>query len=373
MARHSSWFNARLSLRIRLLLVNLTVMGMTAISVTVIVYHYKSRVFIARLAKIGISSSILTPKEDNTDILDLVQRINAESAWLGLAITLIAALLLSGWFIQSIHQPLKSLELVIQRFNEGDLTARVPPNPIPELHRLGLTLNSAAARLQGVEERRQEIVGDLAHELGTPLTVIRGYLELLQDGKRSYSPEIADQLAEEAGRMSRLLDDLQTISKVEAGSLPLHLQVFELVSCVASVVDSFMVPALDNHCRLILDYPEGLPAVFADPDRVRQILSNLIGNAIRYAPASTITICVEPTQSFLWIAVDDTGPGIAPEELPLIFERFWRSQRNPENEGGGLGLAIVKRLVEVQGGQIEVESELGRGSTFRFSVPLAKG
>jgi signal transduction histidine kinase len=113
--------------------------------------------------------------------------------------------------------------------------------------------------------------------------------------------------------------------------------------------------------------------VFADPDRVKQILSNLISNAIRYAPGTTISIQVWVVQPFLWVAVSDMGIGIAPDELPFIFERFWRSERNAENKGCGLGLAIAKRLVEVQGGQIEVESELGKGSTFRFSLPLANG
>lgn len=113
--------------------------------------------------------------------------------------------------------------------------------------------------------------------------------------------------------------------------------------------------------------------MFADSDRVKQILSNLIGNAIRYAPGTTITIRVWVVQPCLWVAVSDRGIGIAADELPLIFERFWRSERNAENEGSGLGLAIAKRLVEVQGGQIAVESELGKGSTFRFSLPLANG
>jgi len=277
------------------------------------------------------------------------------------------------WFIQSIHQPLQSLEQVIQRFNEGDLTARVPPNPIPELHRLGLTLNSAAVRLQGVEERRQEMVGDLAHELGTPLTVIRGYLEMMQEGRLSYSPVVAAQLTEEAERMSRLLDHLQTLSKVEAGCLPLHLQVLDLLPDLRSTITNFTVQAQENHCHLSLDCPATLPPVFADPDRVKQILSNLISNAIHYAPGTTISIQVWVVQPFLWVAVSDMGIGIAPDELQLIFERFWRSERNAENEGRGLGLAIAKRLVEVQGGQIEVESELGKGSTFRFSLPLANG
>jgi signal transduction histidine kinase len=268
---------------------------------------------------------------------------------------------------------LKSLEQVIQKFNEGDLSARVPPNPIPELHRLGLTLNSAAARLQDVEERRREIVSDLAHELGNPLTVIRGYLEMIQEGKLDYSLVVTQQMLEEAKRMDRLLDSVQTISKVEAGSLPLHLQVLDLLPDLRGTINNLTAQAQENHCHLILDCPNRVPSVFADPDRVKQILNNLISNAIRYAPGTTISIRAWVTQPFLWLAVSDAGIGIAADEVPFIFERFWRSERIAENEGSGLGLAIAKRLVEVQGGQIEVESELGKGSTFRFSLPLANG
>jgi signal transduction histidine kinase len=373
MTRRLSWLYTPFSLRLRLLLVNLTVMGITLLAVTVISHHYKSKVFLTRLANLGIPATAVKGNFSNDTIIDLFRQVNNEGEWVALGITLIAAILLSSWFIQSIHKPLKSLEQVIQRFNEGDLTARVPPNPIPELHRIGLTLNSAAARLQGVEERRQEMVGDLVHELSIPLTVIRGYLEMLQEGRQSYSPVMALQLTEETGRMSRLLDNLQTISIVEAGCLPLHLRVLELLPDLQGTIANFAVPAQQNNCVLSLDCPQALPTVFADADRVKQILNNLISNAIRYAPSSTIRIHVWVMKPFLWIAVSDTGRGIASEDLPYIFERFWRSQANAENHGSGLGLAIAKRLVEVQGGQIEVESELGQGSTFRFSLPLAAG
>ncbi len=373
MTRQQSWPHTPLSLRWRLLLVNLTVMGMTLIAVTVIAYHYQSQVFLSRLTHLGIPAAAVHGDFSNDTIIALFRQVSNEGAWVALVITLIAALLLSYWFMRSIHQPLQSLEQVIQRFNEGDLTARVPPNPIPELHQLGLTLNSAAARLQGVEERRQEMVGDLAHELGTPLTVIRGYLEMIQEGRLNFSPAVAQQLTEEAKRMSRLLESLQTISKVEAGSLPLHLQALDVLPNLRDTVNNFAVQAQENHCHLSLECPDTLPPVFVDPDRVKQILSNLISNAIRYAPRTTINIRVWIVQPFLWVAVSDTGIGIAADELPFIFERFWRSKCNAESDGSGLGLAIAKRLVEVQGGQIEVESELGKGSTFCFSLPLTNG
>lgn len=153
----------------------------------------------------------------------------------------------------------------------------------------------------------------------------------------------------------------------------MHLRVLELLPDLRGTIDTFTVPAQQNNCDLSLDCPQTLPTVFADSDRVKQILNNLISNAIRYAPNSTIRIHVWVVKPMLWIAVSDTGRSIDAADLPYIFERFWRSQLNATDQGSGLGLAIVKRLVEVQGGQIEVESELGQGSTFRFSLPLAAG
>ena len=365
--RHLLRLHRSLNLRLRLLLANLLVMSISLGVCALIAYTYKSRTFLARLFE-AAESGLLLPET----IVQVFQEVNAEGTALALIISIISVTVLSFWLSYSLIHPLQVIERAVKQFNSGDLDARVPPNPIPELHQLSLTLNSAANRLQGVEERRRKMISDLSHELGTPLTVIRGYLEMLKEETVTLTPDIREELYQEAERMNRLLEDLRTLSKIEAGSLSLRLRVFNPQPVIQEVVTALTANNHNLDCHIELDSPSTLPNIFADPDRLRQILLNLISNAIRYTPSGSITVRVWVTQSHLWIAVIDTGIGISSDDLPHIFERFWRSERSQalSSEGSGIGLAIAKRLVEAQGGWIEVESELGSGSTFRFTLPI---
>ncbi|HEY9302647.1 MAG TPA: ATP-binding protein, partial [Phormidium sp.] len=265
------------------------------------------------------------------------------------------------------------MEEITQKFATGRLNERVPSLEIPELNQLGTSFNQMASSLEGVEVRRRELVSDLTHELRTPLTVVRGYLEELADGTIEPSPEIYQQLARETKRLERLVNDLQELSKVEAGYLPINLQPVNLRPLFESLVQKFADQLLEDGPILRLQCPAHLPLVLADIDRVEQILVNLLGNAVRYTNQGAITLRVWTEFSKLWIAVIDTGQGISSEDLPHIFERFWRADRSRSRYSGGtgIGLAISLRLVELQGGRIEVESQLGQGSTFRFFLPLA--
>ena len=266
------------------------------------------------------------------------------------------------------------LSVAVRLFNNGNLNARIPPSGVPELHQLGLTLNSAATRLQGVEARRREVISDLAHELGTPLTVIQGYLELVSDGKLDLTPDVGEQLHREAERMGRLIDDMKTLSKVETGNLPLHLQAVDPKPLINGVVKALAVKKAQKEIQLEVDCPSALPDIFADPDRIQQVLINLVGNAIHYTEKGLVKVRGWSDPLHLWVEVSDTGIGIEPDELPHIFDRFWRSDASRrQNQGGsGIGLAITKHLVEVQGGKIEAESEPGKGTVFRLSLPLAQ-
>jgi len=280
---------------------------------------------------------------------------------------------LSYWVSKRIVQRLAEMEQITQAFASGQLDARLPPSDIPEIDRLSVSFNRMAASLEGVEQRRRELVSDLTHELRTPLTVMRGYLEELSSGELESSPEIYQRLARETKRLERLVNDLQELSKAEAGYLPINLQPINLHPLLESLVARFADQILEDGPTLRLECPAQLPLVRADPDRTEQVLVNLIGNAIRYTPAGTITVRTEIGVDKLWLSVIDTGIGIAPEDLPLIFDRFFRADRSrTRNSGGtGIGLAIARRLVELQGGQIEVKSQLDRGSTFRFCLLLA--
>ncbi|MFB2769876.1 sensor histidine kinase [Pelatocladus sp. BLCC-F211] len=280
---------------------------------------------------------------------------------------------LSFWVSRRIMQGLTQMEKVTQEFATGRLNARLPMSDIPELNRLGTSFNRMAASLEGVETRRRELIGDMTHELRTPLTVVRGYLEELADGSIEPSPEIYLRLVRETKRLERLVNDLQELSKAEAGYLPIHIKLVNIRSLLESLVTRFADQLLEDGPILQLKCPAELPLVLADIDRTEQVLVNLVGNAVRYTNQGTITIQAWIDDSKLWIAVIDTGMGISPEDLPHIFERFWRADKSRDRHSGGtgIGLTISRRLVELQGGYMEVESELGVGSIFRFCLLLS--
>ena len=287
---------------------------------------------------------------------------------------------LSYWVSKRIMQPLTQIEQITQKFAAGHLDERLPPSEIPEINQLATSFNRMAVSLEDVELRRRELVSDLTHELRTPLTVLRGYLEELAAEQIEPTPEVYQQLAKETRRLERLVNDLQELSKAEAGYLPIKLQAVDLRPLLESLVQKFSDQLLEDGPVLRLECPDQLPLVLADIDRVEQVLVNLIGNALTYTKAGSITVSawtqaeeIKSRVSRMWVAVTDTGIGIAQEDLPHVFERFWRAEksRNQHTGGTGIGLAICKRLIELQGGQIRVESQLGVGSTFRFYLPLA--
>ncbi|HAG81661.1 MAG TPA: two-component sensor histidine kinase [Cyanobacteria bacterium UBA12227] len=287
---------------------------------------------------------------------------------------------LSYWVSRRIVQPLTQIEKVTQKFAAGHLDERLPPSEIPEINQLATSFNRMAVSLEDVEHRRRELVSDLTHELRTPLTVLRGYLEELAASRIEATPDVYQRLAKETRRLERLINDLQELSKAEAGYLPINLQPVNLRPLLESLVQKFADQLLDDGPQLRLDCPPQLPLVLADIDRVEQVLVNLLGNAITYTKEGSITVRVWTASETgkaiaprLWIAITDTGIGISPQDLPQVFERFWRAEksRNQHTGGTGIGLAISQRLVELQGGEIEVESQVGVGSTFRFYLPLA--
>jgi signal transduction histidine kinase len=248
----------------------------------------------------------------------------------------------------------------------------MPESAIPEFNELGYSFNRMANSLENVENRRRELISDLTHELRTPLTVVRGYLEELADHRIEPSEELFQKMVQETRRLERLTSDLQELSKAEAGYLSINRQPLQLYPLLESLVEKFRDQLLEDGPILQLESPRDLPLVFADLDRTEQILVNLLGNAIRYTKNGSITLKAWREKKWLWLAIIDTGIGIDQEDLSLIFERFWRADKSRSRYSGGtgIGLAIARRLVELQGGKIEVESELGKGSQFRFCLPV---
>ncbi|MGC8837381.1 MAG: GAF domain-containing protein [Anaerolineae bacterium] len=227
------------------------------------------------------------------------------------------------------------------------------------------------------DRAKSEFVSTVSHELRTPMTSIKGYTDLLLMGAvGELNPQqhhFLEVIKSNADRLTGLINDLLDISRIETGRLRLDLQPMQVQEVVEEVVGSLRGRAEAKGLRVRVDVPQGLPAVMADRDRITQVVLNLMDNAVRYTPeGGEIAVRVELADEVLLVHVQDTGIGIAPEEQGRIFERFYRSEdaRVQETEGTGLGLAIVKSLVEMHGGRVWVESELGKGSTFSFTIPL---
>ncbi|ACK64572.1 histidine kinase [Rippkaea orientalis PCC 8801] len=360
------------SLRTRLFLSHLLVMIVGLLSFIIIAKISSPRMFVLRLEQLE-KRGFFTVRTARTYLVK-----GFETAWNNSAIWSVifggsAAGLLSYWVSCRIMQPLNQMKEITEKLAEGNLEERMPESDIPELNQLGMSFNYMANSLENVEKRRRELVSDMTHELRTPLTVVRGYLEELADNSIEPSPELYLKLVKETRRLERLIQDLQELSKAEAGYLSITLRPINLIPILIALLEKFSDQILDEGPLLKLDYPKSLPPVLADSDRIEQILVNLIGNAIRYTETGTITIKAWRDRHRVFISVIDTGIGIKPEDLPFVFERFWRADKSRSRYSGGtgIGLAITRRLVELQGGNIEVSSQLGKGSTFTFYLSVA--
>lgn len=363
---------AKPSLGTRLFFSHLLVMVVGLSSFILIAKFSSPRIFILRLEQLE-RRGLFTVRSARTYLVKGFETAWNSSALWSFIVGTTAAGGLSYWVSKRIMKPLNTMKEVTQKFAAGDLQERVPESDISELNQLGTSFNRMASGLENVEKRRRELIGDLTHELRTPLTVVRGYLEELADQSLEPSPELYLQLAKEMRRLERLINDLQELSKAEAGYLSINLQPTNLYPLLKSLVEKFADQLLEEGPVLKLECSPDLPLVLADLDRSEQVLVNLLGNALRYTEKGSITLCAWSESRFVWLAIVDTGIGIATEDLPYVFERFWRADRsrNRYSGGTGIGLAIARRLVELQGGKIEAESELGKGSTFRFSLPIA--
>lgn len=284
------------------------------------------------------------------------------------AIALLAAIFLS----RRILRPVESLTAAVRQMEKGDLSRRVETASKDEIGELARAFNSMADNLARVERLRRNMVGDVAHELRTPLTNIRCHLEALQDKVVSPTPEIIDSLYEEALLLNRLIDDLQDLALVEAGQISLKPERLSVRNEAAQAVGAMRQSLENNGLTLRIDIPQDCPDVFADSKRFGQILRNLLNNAITHTfDGGKITVRARATGSRVEVTVEDTGSGIAAEDLPFVFERFYRADasRSRATGGAGLGLAIVRQIVEAHCGAIGIESETGRGTKIHFTLP----
>jgi signal transduction histidine kinase len=293
------------------------------------------------------------------------------SLWVGGTIAAGVAVLVSLLVARTLVRPLRTLIAEAGAMGAGDLSRRVPVTGRSEIGQLGAAFNTMAEGLARQEQLRKDLLHDVAHELRAPLTNIRCQLEAVQDGLARLEPPAIASLHEEVMLLSRLVDDLRDIALAEAGQLQLTLAPCDIAVETRRVVDMVGSAAAARGVILALETPSTAMAR-ADAGRFAQILNNLLSNAIRHSP-SPGTVLVKVREEHPWIAVDveDAGPGIAPEHLPRVFERFFRTDaaRTRESGGAGLGLAIVKQLTEVHGGSVEVASIVGSGTRFTVRLP----
>jgi signal transduction histidine kinase len=267
---------------------------------------------------------------------------------------------------------LEALTLAVRNLGKGNLRQFVAIRASDEIGELASAFNTMSDRLARLEQARRNMVSDVAHELRTPLSCILGYLEALQDGVTSPTPDLIAPLYEEASLLRRLVMDLQELALAESGQLKLERHSILLPDLVEQAVSVFQRQAVHSSLVIHVDIPQDLPPIFADSERIGQVLRNLLKNAISYTPEQgLITICASAHNALIHVTVSDTGIGIEPEHLPYLFDRFYRTDRSRTQDmgGAGLGLAIVKYIVEAHGGHIWAESTPGKGAAFIFTLP----
>ena len=288
-------------------------------------------------------------------------------------VALAVAVLITFFLSRRILSPVKALTSVARSLGKGDFSQRVNFRARGEVGELAQAFNSMAGDLQRAQERQRNMVADVAHELRTPLANIRGYLEAARDGVITPDTETISSLYDEAGLLSRLVDDLQELTLAEAGELKLVRQEQDITPLIEQAARALAAPIAAKQISLSLDLPGGLPAVDIDANRIGQVVRNLMANAIAHTPPQgTVAVTARQLEGAVEVTVADSGYGISPQDLPYIFERFYRVDRSRARAtgGSGLGLTIAKSLIEAHGGKIEVHSQEGQGTRFTFSLPL---
>jgi signal transduction histidine kinase len=283
------------------------------------------------------------------------------------------ALVVARWLARGMTQPLRDMASAAQRMEVGDYGRRVQTASRDEVGQLAAAFNRMSAELENLERSRRDLVANVSHELKTPIAAIRAHLENLLDGVEAPDPATLQVMLAQTERLSRLIDQLLELSRLESGELPLLREEVPLAPLVSQVLSEIEVARSDRGVDVTSHVPDDLPSVEADRERVHQVLFNLLDNAVRFTPSGgSVTVSAERHDGSVEVRVADTGVGIPAEHLPRLFERFYRADpsRSREDGGTGIGLAIARSVVEAHGGHINAESEPGVGSVFTFDLPV---
>ncbi|SHE68030.1 two-component system, OmpR family, sensor histidine kinase BaeS [Seinonella peptonophila] len=310
------------------------------------------------------------------EIKEDYQSIFLSTIPLAIILTLILAVIVAFWFSHQITKPLHSLFLGIQKISDGESIELHYPQSKDEITDLLNEFNQMSKKLARAEKLKKQLIADVAHELRTPLTIMKGQLELIQHTNQIPSPESFLSLQDEIMRLSRLVDDLFQLALSDTGNLSLKKEKINLLHLVRRVIHKLQPIIEGKEIEIQVNAASSFnPVINVDPERMMQVFYNLIANAIYYSETnSNVTIKIDECKlkpSTICVEIHDNGSGIPDDEIPYIFERFYRSNKTQtlNRRGMGLGLAIVKQLVKLHGGRIKVKSTLGKGSTFTLYLP----
>jgi signal transduction histidine kinase len=292
--------------------------------------------------------------------------------------SIFTAIIVGYLVARSLTKPIANISQAAKNFAQGNYDSRTTATGNNEIGNLGHTFNTMAESLQQIEQNRRNFLANVSHELKTPVTSIQALSETILDGlapKPEQQQRYIATILQESKRLGRLISDLLDLSELEADELSIVCEKIHLQTWLLAEADKIEPLLLQKHLTLHMDIPEQLPQVWGDADRLGQVFTNLLTNAIRHSPEkSTITISLAAIKDHIAIAITDNGSGISPDDLPYIWDRFYRADKSRARTygGTGLGLAITKKLVQAMQGDITVNSKLDKGSTFTFTLPIVK-
>jgi len=320
---------------------------------------------------IGILIPQRMPFEGNPREVEFIQRINL-TLFYGALIGAIIALLLGTFLSRTLTRPIRELTQATHAISEGDLSQQVPIRSNDELGELAQAFNKMSNELSRSVNARKQMTADIAHELRTPLSLILGHAEAVHDGVLPPTSENFEIIREEAARLEHLVNDLRILSLADAGELTISPQTIESERLLQEVTSLYQYQTQRKNVTLELDIASPLPTIEVDPGRMTQVFTNILDNALRHTPeGGRIILAAKQVQDQIEISIQDSGPGITPEEVSRIFDRFYRTDpaRQREDGGSGLGLAIAKSIVQAHGGQLSAESEAGNGLKIIITLP----
>jgi signal transduction histidine kinase len=304
-------------------------------------------------------------------------RLGSRSVLIALAFTLLFGLLAIWLITQSSERVLDG----IRRFRSGERNVRIPYSGKGQFAQVAMTFNDMAStiernidELKGLDKLRKELIANVSHDLRTPIASIQGYAETLLLKESTLTTEERGEhlgiIVKSADRLKELVDDLFTLSKLEAGQVKLDLEPISLGELVHDVVNKLQLHAQEKNVGITIIMAKDLPIVEVDVKKIDRVLQNIIQNSIKFcAPGDRITVELDGHDAAVEVRISDTGPGIPTDELPFIFDRYYRGRRSNNSEGSGLGLAIVKRIVELHGSTVQASSRPDQGAQFRFALP----